>query len=48
MGKCDYCEVKGCRTCVEGKISTCAQCLDCSASIKDGKCECQSGYRMNN
>ena len=46
-GVCSLCEVAGCESCAVNDSSTCVQCTDCSAVLKEGSCECPMGYVLD-
>ena len=46
-GQCALCEVEGCESCAVGDSSVCVKCVDCSAVLKGGVCECPLGYTMS-
>ena len=46
-GECSLCEVAGCESCSANDSSTCLKCIDCSAMLNGGECECPSVYGID-
>ena len=45
--QCSLCEVDGCEVCAINDSTTCVKCLDFSALLNGGECECPSIYGLN-